>query len=46
LILPELSFSIVLLAIAPNVIIVAIISLSWLLLSVYEPVEYDKEYQA
>jgi hypothetical protein len=43
-ILPELSFSLVLLAVALNVVIVPILSLSWH--SFHEPVEYDKEYQA
>jgi hypothetical protein len=45
-ILPELSVALVLLAVAPNVVIVTIISLLWSLLSLYEPVEYNKEYQA
>jgi flagellar biosynthesis component FlhA len=44
--LPELSISFALLAVAPNVVIIAMTSLSWLLLSLYEAVEYDKESQA
>jgi hypothetical protein len=44
-ILPELFVALVLLAVAPNAVIITIISLSWSLLSLYEPVEYDKTKQ-